>query len=147
MKTLFTAFTATLLLASTSPLFAHEPPPENHPVHTISMALQLSEEQAADFRNLLQVRAEANDATNAQIDQLQTELADLLAGGAPDPAQVGSLVLDMHQLRSELGLHQDEFLAAFHALLTPEQGTQLMHINQLAMAQKAAEALHEVKLH
>lgn len=160
MRAPFTRFIPVLMLILAGTALAQPPAPQAgpraapahaqeapHPVRVVSVALELSEEQVAAFHDLLRDRKEANDPVQAEIDLLQDELDALLKGENPDPAAVGDIVLEIQDLRGELRENQQVFLDGFHALLTEEQSNRLLRINQVALAQRAAEAMREIRLH
>ena len=54
-----------------------------------------------------------------------TQLKSALAGDSPDAAQVGQLVISMHQNRQQAKAAMDSFQKSFQASLTPDQLTKL----------------------
>ena len=87
MKSRLVFLTLTLVLVIGNPLYAMEPRPDAGPVKVLRAALSLTEVQVTEIRALLQVRAEAVEATSAEIKALQAQLEEILQSDAPDPCQ------------------------------------------------------------
>lgn len=146
MKSRLVFLTLTLALTCGSPLYAMEPPPEAKPLQVLRAALNLTEEQVTDIRDLLQLRADAIDATSEQIQLLQAQMEEILQSDTPDPLEVGEIVLETRDLRKEISQHQEDFQSDFHLLLIPEQIQRIGHINRIDLANRAAEALRQLRL-
>jgi Spy/CpxP family protein refolding chaperone len=56
-----------------------------------------------------------------QLVEAEGALQELLAQTNPDPAAVGTLVLQIKQLRDAIAQAQEAYIQGFEALLTPEQ--------------------------
>ena len=68
----------------------------------VARVLDMTEEQVADMRVILEETHEAVEPLRLQIDELGDELRELLEGSDPDPADVGSLTIEIHELRGEI---------------------------------------------
>lgn len=146
MKSRQLFLTLILVLICVNPLFARDLPTDASPLRVLKAALHLTEDQVTELRGFLEVRAAAIDATTDQIHLLQAQLEEILKSDAPDPLEVGELVLETRVLRGEIGQHHEEFRAAFGDLLTPEQEERIGHINRIALANRAAEVLSQLRL-
>ncbi|HXE76122.1 MAG TPA: hypothetical protein VNN18_10875 [Candidatus Xenobia bacterium] len=92
--------------------------------------LQLSEDQAMGLRHLLQQRHETVAPLLQAIMEKEAQIRSLLETGG-SAAEIGQLVVEIHQLRQLIQQAQENFLAAFIDLLNPEQ-EQRWHAVQLA---------------
>ena len=146
MKSKLVFLTLTLVLTCTSPLYAMEPPKEVKPLQVLHAALDLTQEQVTDIRGLLQIRADAVGTTTEQVQLLQKQLEEILKSDAPDALEVGEIVMETRDLGKEIGQAQETFQSDFRALLTPEQIGRIGNINRIALANRAAEALRQLKL-
>ena len=146
MKFKILFLTLTLVLAYESSLFAQHLPSDASPVRVLRVALDLTDDQVSEIRNLMEVRTIAIKSTTDQIHLHQAQLEEVVQSDAPDPLEVGELVLTVRLLREEIGQHHEQFQVAFRSLLTPLQMERLGHIQRIAMANRAAEALGQLKL-
>ena len=110
------------------------------------MALDLTEDQVIEIRALVETRAVEIKSIADQIHMLQRQQEEALKSDAPDPMEVGELVLAVRMLRQEIRRHQEDFRMAFRLLLTPRQMERVGHINRIALANRAAEALSQLGL-
>lgn len=144
MKSRLLFATLILVLVCGNPLFAREKPADVSPLRVVKAALQLTEDQVTELRVLLQTRAVEVAATTSEIDALQAQLKAIFESNAPDPVEVGELVLETRALREEIGQYQEDFKLAFENLLTPEQHARAGRIHGIALATKAAKALSQL---
>ena len=84
--------------------------------------------------------------TTEQVQLLQKQLEEILKSDAPDALEVGEIVMETRDLGKEIGQAQETFQSDFRALLTPEQIGRIGNINRIALANRAAEALRQLKL-
>ncbi len=119
------------------------PMPEN-PVQVLTRFLQLTEQQIADLRALLEDRKDVVEPLMKQIPEKDGELRDLLNSASPDPAAVGRVTIAMHDLRRQADEARKDFAARFEALLTAEQKSRLNTARQAARLQPVAGALREL---
>lgn len=143
-KYIFIAFT--LFLISNGPLLAQGVPADAPPVAILKSILNLTEDQIAEIGGLIETRAEVVGPITEQIHQLQRQLEEEVNSDAPDPLEVGDLVLEVRMLRHEISQHQENFRMAFELLLTPSQREQIAHIHRIALATRAAQALAQLGL-
>src|SRR5574341_873382 len=93
----------TLALATAAPLWAQEAPslPAEQcasPVSVVAQFLQLSPPQAEAFQQLLVQREQSLAPILQQIALREQQIQQLIASGG-DPAQIGQLMIEVHQLR------------------------------------------------
>ncbi len=87
----------------------------------IAKALNLTTEQRAAFDKLRQDRLATARTQMDQMRQLGDDLRTLLANPSPDPAAVGTKVIALDQMRTQLRDQRKRFEDAFSKILTPEQ--------------------------
>ena len=93
---------------------AGQPP---HPVEAVAAYLELTPEQVDAWMVLLDEFHQQQRALHEQIRVLEEELKLQLQQPDPDPAAVGALVLEIHGLREQIRLNEEEYRDAFEALL------------------------------
>ena len=138
--------TVTLVLYCSTPLSAQERQDHASPVRVLKAALDLTTEQVTGLRELINARAEAVGESNEQINELQALLEEELRSEAPDALEVGEIVLETRMFRQEIGQYHEEFQSSFRAILTPEQLERIRQINRIALANRAAEVLSQLRL-
>ena len=141
VKTLF----AVLLIVPLS-VFAQGPPEHVPPELVLMHVLDLSQDQVFEIQRLGEERAAAIEPVAFEIQSLHEELAMILESETPDPGQVGEIVLAVRGLEKEIGAQQERFRQGFEAMLTLEQKERVGHINGVALALRAAEALGQLGL-
>ena len=120
MKHKFLFIALILFIVSSGPLLAQGMPADAAPpVAVLRAALDLSKEQVGDIRGLIEERAKAIRPIEEQVRLLQRELDAAMNNDAPDPLEVGDLVLEIRMLRREIWQHREDFRQAFQLLLTP----------------------------
>ncbi|MCP4900297.1 MAG: periplasmic heavy metal sensor [bacterium] len=136
MKEVFVGLLALIMLAPTAALAQEEtetqgPPPGVHAAHNqVVRFLQLTEEQAAEWRNIYEIHREEEQPIQWDIAEIQAQLDELFELEDPDPAEVGALVLqrrDLGETLLEIHLiyHED-----FVALLDEDQYGRLGFIHR-----------------
>ncbi len=106
--------------------------------------LQLSEDQAMTLRNLLQQRHQAVAPLLQMIAEKEAQIRSLLETGG-SAAEIGQLVIEIHQLKQLIQQAQQSFLAAVEDLLNPdqEQRWRAIHLaDQLQPILPAFKVLH-----
>ena len=73
-------------------------------------------------------------------------MEEILRSDVHDPLAVGEIVLDIRALQAEMGQIQAAFRTNFNALLSPDQHQRIAQINRIALANRAAEALTQLRL-
>lgn len=87
----------------------------------VARFLELSEDQMATWDQLIADRDAAAQPILERLAEIRQELADLFAGGDPDPAEVGTLVIERHGLVGQLGDIHRTYVEGFVAMLSDEQ--------------------------
>ena len=147
MKSKLLLVTLTLAMVFSGAVFAEEAFDNVPPARVLKAALNLSDEQVTDLRELIEARVAEVKAINDEINEVQAQLEALLKSTMPDQSEVGGLVLDIRELKQEIGQGHEEYQQSFRELLNPMQLQRLGHINRIAAADRAAEVLHKLKLH
>jgi Spy/CpxP family protein refolding chaperone len=93
-------------------------------------ALNLTDEQKASFRSMLQEQRQASEPQREQIRDLRQQMRQQLDTGKADPAQIGELAIQAHAVRAQLRASREQALQRFEALLTPEQKAKLDQLKQ-----------------
>jgi len=136
---------AVLLLAA--PLMAQTAgPPPGSPQATVIRFLQLSEDQVATWHDLATAREEAAAPIREALGAVHDQLAELFAQEDPDPAAVGSLVLERRSLEAELVEIQRAYVEGFEAMLDEEQAGKLGAVRKAAALEPVVPAFRKVGL-
>jgi len=106
----------------TGPAVEAAPAPEcdGAPVAVVAQVLRLAPEQVHAFAQLLQARQATVGPILREIALREQRIRELVAGGG-NPAEIGVLVVQIHQLRQAAAAAQEQFLAAFAGMLNEEQ--------------------------
>jgi len=147
MKTTLLLVTLSLAIVFTGSAFADEAYDKVPPARVLKAALNLSEEQGEALGELIKARVEEVKAINEDIHELEAQLKELLKSETPDQAEVGGLVLDISELKQEIRQGHEAYQQSFRDMMTAEQTKRLGHINQIALADRAAEVLRDLRLH
>jgi len=127
-------------------LFAQRIPEDAPPELVLKIVLDLTDDQVMAIQRLAEARATAVEPIVDRLHQREAEMEAVLTSDAPDPLAVGQLVLTIRALQDEIGRHHDAFREGFRSILTPDQMERVGHINQVALANRAAEALNQLGL-
>ncbi len=146
MKSQILLTTLILAITFTGSVFANEHHDKAPPARVLKVALNLDDGQVVALRSLIENRATEVGAIRDQVTELQAQLDDLLNSDAPDPAQVGGLLLDIRGLKQDIRQVLENYQQSFRELLTPPQLERLARINKIAVAERAAEVLRELRL-
>ena len=125
--------------------FADEAPPPPAPA-IVAQFLDLSDSQAAQFKQLLQSLQATAGGLQQQMAPKQQALDTLLGSAQPDPATAGKLLLEIHGLQQQLGQAIQSYHESFVALLTPDQMQKTQAVVQAAQLLPAVKAFAEVRL-
>ncbi len=132
MKRLFLPI---LLLALAMPAAAQEKPPEEDPGpivngarHLVIEFLRLDAEQADAWEVLWTDHRAAEEPLRQQIADVQAMIEDLFAAGAPDPTELGLLMIDRRALGEALADVHVVYVEGFELLLDEEQARRLREI-------------------
>lgn len=112
------------------------------PLQVLARFLELTPEQVEETTLLLEELRAAVAPRAEELADLRAELGDLLAGEAPDPAAVGHLVLDVHDLGDQIRDLRAGFEADFEALLTPDQRLRYEAFRAAARALRGPRGRH-----
>lgn len=106
--------------------------------------LKLTEDQAMGLKHLLEMRRQAVAPLLQAIAQKEMQIQELLRTGG-SAAEIGQLVIEIHQLKQLVQQAQESFLAAFFDLLNDEQEQRFQQIviaERLQPVLPAFKALH-----
>lgn len=123
---------AVVVLAVAIPAVAQEGPIREHGMEAVARFLQLTPEQVEQWKGLLQVQEDALTPLREELRATEEQLGELLRGENPDPAAIGTLVLQGKAIKEEMGEAHRAYLDGFAALLTPEQTQRLEGIRRAA---------------
>ncbi len=118
-------------LAVVSPVFAQDNPPEGPPpiavaAHNQVIAfLDLGEDQVSAWDEIYRIHRDAEQPVKEELRILEAELKEMIDAGDPDPATVGDLVLQIADLKYELGEIHVIYHEDFMALLDEDQTRRL----------------------
>jgi len=128
-------FLPILLLALAIPVAAQEMPPKQEPgpimigaQHMVIEFLKLDDVQAAAWDVLWADHRTAEEPLRRQIADVQAMIEDLFAAGAPDPAELGLLMIDRRSLGEALADVHIVYVEGFEFLLDEEQARRLREI-------------------
>ncbi len=123
-------------LAVVSPVFAQEGPPEGPPPiavaahHQVVEFLNLTPDQVTAWDEMYITHRDAEQPVKEEMRFLEAELREMIDAGDPDPATVGELVLQIADIRAELGEIHMMYHEDFMALLDEDQMRRLGFINR-----------------
>lgn len=92
-----------------------------HDLRFLARFLELTDEQIEQARTLHETARDQTQPIREDLRANRGVLRELLDAEAPDPVQVGRLVLDSHDLRGQLRDTRETLFEDFQAILTPEQ--------------------------
>lgn len=124
-----------LILALAGPVAAQfdEPGDMTHPAmdaarHAVINFLALEPDQVEAWDTLWADHRAAEEPLRQQIADVQALIDDLFAAGVPDPADLGVLVIERHDLGEALREVHVIYVEGFQALLNEEQVRRLREI-------------------
>lgn len=94
--------------------------------------LELTDEQKSTIREAFEATREAGATVREQLRVVQEDLREALSATTPDPATVGTLAIQMHELRSQLRAQRQALAEIIKGVLTPDQ------LDKLATVEAAA---------
>jgi Spy/CpxP family protein refolding chaperone len=115
------------------------------PLAIVAQFLALTPEQVQALGQLLQEREQALGPIQQQIAAREQLIEQLIASGG-DPAQIGQLVIEVHQLRQAAQAVQAQFLASFNSLLTDPQRQRWAQARMAAQLQPVVPAFVALRL-
>jgi uncharacterized membrane protein len=105
--------------------------PESYsPIQIVSAVLKLSDAQAQTLAQVLAARAGSIGPLAEQIQQHEQEIATLLGGNNPDPAQLGRLLIETRALQTQVQTIAAASASQFVAVLSDPQKQTLGQIRQ-----------------
>jgi hypothetical protein len=137
---------AVMMFGVVSPLIAQEmePPPIVEAAHNrVAAFLQLSDQQIADWDVIYKIHRDAEQPLQDEAAAVQAEIDALFEAGAPDPAEVGELVIERHELGEALITVHVVYHQDFVALLDE---TQVRRLNFIARADDVQQVIPAFKL-
>jgi Spy/CpxP family protein refolding chaperone len=110
-----------------------------HPPRLAAMVdyLDLDAAQETAWKELWRGLAATTRPLRDERRALRERLADTLSASDPDAAEVGALVVALHENREAMRGARDTQLEGFAALLTPEQAKKLEDLRQWMEARRA----------
>lgn len=148
------AIAAALLAVSTLAAAQSPPPPEppggpDHPgaaPHVVARFLELTDDQIASWNALVDQREQAAQPIRQALAAVQQQIDDLLAGDDPDPFEVGTLVIERHDLGEQLADVQRTYVEGFESLLDDEQLGRYHFVRRAERAEPLFPAFRAVDL-
>jgi len=152
--------TLALMLAGAAPLAAQDPQASRRgsdlvvaqgaecaagPLAVVAQFLTLAPEQVQALAQLLQQREQTLAPILQQIAVREQRLLQLIASGG-DPAEIGQLVIEIHQLRQAAQAVQEQFLAGFQSLLNDAQRQRWAQAQMAAQLQPVVPAFQALRL-
>ena len=118
---------------------------EAGPLAVVAQFLTLAPEQVQALSQLLQQREQAQAPVIQQITVREQQIAALLENGG-DPAEIGQLMVEVHQLRGAAQAVQAQFLASLGSLLTEPQRQRWAQAQMAAQLQPVVPAFQALRL-
>ena len=118
---------------------------EGGPLAVVAQFLTLAPEQVQAVAQLLAEREQSMAPIQQQIAAREQLVAQLIASGG-DPAQIGQLVVEIHELRQAAQAVQAQFLAGFQSVLTGPQRQQWAQVQMAARLQPVVPAFVALQL-
>jgi len=150
MKRVGVALSAILMVLAVLPAMAQEQPDVPCIVamehQAVVQALQLTEDQVAQWDALMADRRATVNPLREQLHGVEQQLQDLLGQPDPDPAAVGDLVLAGRDLRDQIHAADDAYRQGFEALLDETQANTLRFIRGAAHVQRVIPAFRRFGL-
>jgi len=115
------------------------------PIALVARFLELTPDQMEQVKALMETRRAAIEPLSKQVAENEKTLQDLMTSSNPDAAEVGTLVLEIHQLREQIGVAQKQFLSSFEGILTTEQQNKLNVLRRANRLLPVIQALNELK--
>jgi Spy/CpxP family protein refolding chaperone len=112
---------------------------EGGPPAVVAQFLLLAPEQVQALGQLLQEREQALAPIQQEIAAREQLIEQLIASGG-DPAEIGQLVVEVHQLRQAAQAVQAQFLSGFQSLLNDAQRQQWAQVQMAARLQPVVPA-------
>jgi Spy/CpxP family protein refolding chaperone len=124
---------------------AKGPDCDGGPLAVVAQFLALAAEQVQAVGQLVQEREQALAPIHQQIAVREQIIEQLLASGG-DPAEIGQLVVEIHQLRQAAQAVQAQFLAGFQSVLSEPQRQRWAQVQMAAQLQPVLPAFVALRL-
>ena len=118
---------------------------ESGPLAVVTEFLGLAPEQVQVLVQLLRERQETLPPILQEIAQREQRIRELIASGG-DPAAIGRLVIEIHQLRQLAEATQAQFLARFQSILNDEQRGRWQQVRVAAGLQPVLPAFQVLQI-
>jgi hypothetical protein len=118
---------------------------EGGPLAVVTEFLSLATEQVQALVQLLRERQETLPPILQEIGKREQRIRELIAFGG-DAAEIGRLVIEIHQLRQLAEAAQAQFLARFQSLLNDEQRARWQQIRVAAGLQPVLPAFQVLQI-
>jgi len=115
------------------------------PIALVARFFELTPDQMEHVKAMMEIRKATIEPLSKQVAEEEKALQDLMTSSNPDAAEVGKLVLEIHQLREQIGVAQKQFLSSFEAILTTEQQNKLNAVRRAHRLLPVIQALNELK--
>src|SRR5262245_30537858 len=116
-----------------------------NPLAVVARVLQLAPEQVQAVGQLLQARQAALAPILLQIAQREQRIRELVEAGG-NPAEIGVLMLQVHQLQQAAAAAQSQFLAGFAGVLNDEQRQRWEQVRIAAQLQPVLPAFQALQI-
>jgi uncharacterized membrane protein len=117
-----------------------EPPEAYSPIQIVAAVLALSDDQVHALVQVLTAKAAAIQPLVEQIQQHEQEIATLLGGNHPDPAQLGRLLIETAALQAQVQTISAASAAQFVSVLSDPQRQTLGQVRQASQVCPAVPA-------
>ena len=118
---------------------------EGGPLAVVAQILTLAPEQVQALAQLLQQREQALGPIQQQISAREQQIAALLQNGGA-PAEIGQLLVEVHQLQGAAQALQAQFLASLGSMLTEPQRQRWAQVQMAAQLQPVVPAFQALRL-
>jgi Spy/CpxP family protein refolding chaperone len=132
-------------MAGAGPALAQLEESHDSPLGVVVEFLRLAPEQVQALSQLIAEREAVRAPIRLEIAGRKTQIRHLVASGG-DPADVGRLVIEIHQLRQAGAAAQARFMMGFESVLTEEQRIRLQHLRVAAQVQPVLPAFVALSL-
>ncbi|GBC78852.1 hypothetical protein HRbin09_00061 [bacterium HR09] len=130
------------------PLWAQENQelPFPHAREVVARFLELTPEQVTQWEALLTTLRDTVAPLQEQLRNLEGQLAELLKQDNPDPAAVGTLVIQIKGVKEAIGQAHRQYVNGFEGMFTGEQTAKLRLIRQAERVMPLIPAFKAVQL-
>lgn len=109
------------------------------PLAVVAQFLTLAPEQVQAVAQLIQERDQQLGPIQQEIAAREQLIEQLITSGG-DPAQIGQLMIEIHQLRQAAQAVQAQFLNGFRSVLNPQQQERWAQVQMAAQLQPVVPA-------